>query len=211
MNDAGPGETLRALILDLGNVLVFHDNELLFSNFACAFSTDLATVRRQLDEELFARVNRGQLPGDTLRLAIQERLGTTLSQAAFEEVWSSHFTLNQPMIDAVSSLVGRVKLVLLSNTHDLHIKGLRPRVPLLERFDGLVLSYAEGLIKPEREIYRRAISVAGVPPDSCLFFDDIAAYVDGAQAAGLPARQFVDVTGFWAVLSEKKFPSQKSR
>lgn len=203
--------TLEALILDLGNVLVFHDNELLFSNFAREFQTDVANVRAHLDEEFFARVNRGQLPGDSLRLAAQERLGRTISQSRFESLWSSHFEVNQPMVDAVSELVGRVRLVLLSNTHDLHISGLRPRLPILERFDALVLSFAEGLIKPEREIYRRAIAAAKAPAEACVFFDDVQAYVDGANAAGLPAHQFVDVAGFRAVLSEKKFPSQKSR
>ena len=181
---------IDALILDLGNVLAFHDNTKLFREMASAFSTTPEAMKQRLDGGLWERVNRGQLPGDSLRLELNARLGGSLTSSQWFELWNCHFTLNTPMVRTVEQLVGTVRLVLLSNTHDQHVAFLRPQLPVLERFDGLVLSCSEGLIKPERAIYQRAIAVAGVPPGRAAFFDDIEAYATAATEAGLLGRVF---------------------
>ena len=135
---------LDAVILDLGNVLVFHDNERLFQQLAAAFGTTPAQMKLRLDDDTWQRCNTGRLPGDTLRAQLQKNLGGDVTPAAFNALWNCHFKINEPMVRRVESLVGKVKLCLLSNTHDLHFGHLRPQLPVLERFDGLVLSYQEG-------------------------------------------------------------------
>jgi HAD superfamily hydrolase (TIGR01509 family) len=117
-------------------------------------------------------------------------------------LWNCHFTVNQPMVKAVEALEGRFKRVLLSNTHDLHVRFLRERLPLLARFDGLVLSCEVGHVKPEPEIYRRALEVAQCAPREAAFFDDVSAYVEGARAVGIRARVFTTVERFEADLEE---------
>src|SRR4051812_43378609 len=119
--------SLDALILDLGNVLAWHDNDKLFAEMARAFGTTPPAMKERLDGGLWERVNRGQLPGDSLRLELVKRLGKEISAKEWFEVWNCHFTLNEPMISMVQFLVGQVKLVLLSNTHDQHIEYLRPK------------------------------------------------------------------------------------
>ena len=94
------------------------------------------------------------------------------------------------MVRLVERLVGKVRLVLLSNTHDLHVANLRPLLPVLEKFDALVFSCEVGHMKPEPEIYALAISAAKVPPSRAVFFDDVEAYVEGAKRAGLHAHVF---------------------
>lgn len=191
---------IQALILDLGNVLAFHDNVKLFGELARAFRTTGEEMKARLDGGLWDRVNRGQLPGDRLRQELVARLGYELSAPEWLELWSCHFTINEPMVAHVERLVGRVRLVLLSNTHDQHIDYLRPRLPVLSRFDGLVLSYEVGMVKPERGIYERAMAVAGVPPWRAAFFDDVERYAQAASDAGLHGRVFHSATEFPAQL-----------
>jgi putative hydrolase of the HAD superfamily len=100
------------------------------------------------------------------------------------------------MVRTVERLVGRVRLVLLSNTHDQHVAWLRPRLPVLERFDGVVLSYEVGAVKPERAIYERAVQVASVPPERAVFFDDVARYAEAAAQVGLHGRVFTTAPHF---------------
>lgn len=190
------GVMIDALILDLGNVLVFHDNELLFERMSAAFGVSREVLAARLDTELWARVNRGGLPGDALRVELRARLGRELDRERWLELWNCHFRVHHAMLEAIDALVGRVRLVLLSNTHDDHFGFLRPRLPVLERFDGLVLSYEEGLVKPERGIYERALAVAGVPASRAAFFDDVPGYVAAAEALGISARVFSDVPAF---------------
>jgi putative hydrolase of the HAD superfamily len=192
--------SLDALILDLGNVLAFHDNTKLFGELARAFHTTDEEMKARLDGGLWDRVNRGQLPGDALRQELVDRLGHSISPAEWLEVWNCHFSINDAMVAHVEKLVGRVRLVLLSNTHDQHVGFLRPRLPVLSRFDALVLSYEVGMVKPERGIYERATDVAGVPPWRAAFFDDVERYAVAASDSGLHGRVFHSAAEFPAQL-----------
>jgi glucose-1-phosphatase len=192
---------IDALILDLGNVLAFHDNEKLFDELAKAFGTTRNAMRERLDGGLWDRVNRGLLPGDALRRELVARLGREVSCDDWFSVWNCHFTLHDEMVRTVERLVGQVRLVLLSNTHDQHIAWLRPRLPVLERFDGLVLSYEVGHVKPEAAIYARALQLAGVPPGRAAFFDDVARYADAATAQGMHGRVFTTEPAFRSQLA----------
>ena len=187
---------IDALILDLGNVLVFHDNALLFEKMAQAFNTTAASMRARIEKDVWERTNTGRLPGDALRLELQKALGGEITPEHFVELWNCHFKLNTPMVKRVESLVGKLKLCLLSNTHDLHFEPLRPQLPVLEKFDARVLSYEEGLMKPAPELYRTALKRLGVAPERAAFFDDIQSYADGATAIGIHGRLFTDVETF---------------
>jgi len=187
---------IDAVILDLGNVLAFHDNERLFANMASGFRTTAEAMRERLDGGLWDQVNRGQLPGERLISELNTRLGTQMSLARWLPIWNSHFTLNAPMVELVERLHGRVKLVLLSNTHDQHVAYLRPLLPVLEKFDGLVLSYEVGAVKPERAIYERALAVAGTAPERTVFFDDVTRYAEAAAQVGIHGRVFTTHDAF---------------
>lgn len=186
---------IDALILDLGNVLAFHDNERLFAEFARVFDASRDVTHHRLGD-MWDRVNRGGLPGDALRLEINSRMGGALSASDWHALWNCHFTLYEEMIREVEALVGRIPLVLLSNTHDHHISFLRPQLPVLERFDALVLSYELGHVKPEPEIYLEAVKRAGVPANRAAFFDDVKRYADAATSLGLHGRVFTTVDAF---------------
>jgi HAD superfamily hydrolase (TIGR01509 family) len=182
---------IDAVLFDLGNVLAFHDNEKLFRELAQTFRTTPAEMTKRLDGSgVWARANTGHLRGDALRQELSARFHHAPTREQFERAWSSHFSLNVPMVRLVESLVGRVKLVLLSNTHDLHVAHLRPQLPVLARFDALILSCEVGHMKPQPEIYRLALEAAGTAAERAVFFDDVQAYVDAAKAVGLHAHVF---------------------
>ncbi|GMU58597.1 MAG: hypothetical protein AMXMBFR34_03600 [Myxococcaceae bacterium] len=193
---------IDALILDLGNVLAFHDNEKLFEAMAKAFRTSRKDLRVRLEGGLWDRVNRGQLPGDALRQELVARLGQEVSPDDWLALWNCHFTIHDEMARVVEGLVGKTRLVLLSNTHDQHVAWLRPRLPVLEKFDALVLSCEVGAVKPERAIYQRAVDAAQVPAHRAVFFDDVARYAEAAIEAGLQGRVFTTVPHFLDDLRE---------
>lgn len=176
---------IQAVIFDLGNVLVFHDNELLFRRMAARAGCTVEALRERVEGELWERINRGQLMGDAIRKEICQRLGAEIPADEFFELFSCHFTPNHEVFPYIERLAGRVKLLLLSNTNDLHARYLLPRLPLLSRFDALLLSHELGLVKPEPEIFLRALEVAGTRPEATAFFDDLPEFVEAARRLGI--------------------------
>jgi putative hydrolase of the HAD superfamily len=58
---------------------------------------------------------------------------------------------------------------------------------LEEIFDDAVISAEVRMHKPEPEIYRLAAERLGVPPEACLFIDDLRENCEGAEAVGMTA------------------------
>jgi glucose-1-phosphatase len=194
--------TLDAVLLDLGNVLVWHDNAVLLRRFGERGGTTAEALRQALPLDLWDRLNRGVVDEDGLRAEMSRALGVTLARDEFLEMWSCHFTVHQAVLPLVESLVGRVRLVLVSNTNEPHIRWVRARLPLLARFDGLVLSHEVGLAKPDAAIFREALARARAAPDRAAFFDDLPEYVDAANRLGIHGRVFTTAERFRAQLAE---------
>jgi epoxide hydrolase-like predicted phosphatase len=60
-----------------------------------------------------------------------------------------------------------------------------PRADFPGLFDTVVLSGEVGMRKPEEAIFRHAAQTLGLPPDECVFVDDMPANVAAAQALGM--------------------------
>ena len=60
-----------------------------------------------------------------------------------------------------------------------------PRDLFPELFDAWVISAEVGMRKPEERIFAFAADKIGLPPEQCVFIDDIAANVDAAEALGM--------------------------
>jgi putative hydrolase of the HAD superfamily len=186
---------LQAVFLDFGNVLVFHDDHVLPERLSALGGKSPQEVRAAL-KPLWDRVHRGQLAGDDLRRAVAEAAGAALDQARFDELWTCYFRVHDEVLPLVSALCDRMPVFLLSNTNAAHFDRLRPRVPVLERFAGYVLSHELGVVKPEPAIFQAALRRAGVPADRTAFFDDVAQYVEAAARLGIHGRVFTDAASF---------------
>jgi putative hydrolase of the HAD superfamily len=191
---------VKAVLLDLGNVLAFHDNALLFTRLGARAGLTGPQVAQRLTGAGWTAANRGHLDAEGIRQDVCRALGVDLPMAEFAPLWSSHFTLHHQVLPRVEGLVGRVRLGLVSNTNALHAAYLRPLLPLLQRFDAVVMSCEVGHVKPEPEIFQRALERTGCAPDEAAFFDDLAEFVEAANALGLHGRLFTTAEAFDAQL-----------
>ncbi|NBD13781.1 MULTISPECIES: HAD family phosphatase [Corallococcus] len=191
---------VKAVLLDLGNVLVFHDNALLFARLAARAGLEPPEAARRLTGAGWTAANRGLLDAEGIRRDVCGALGVDLPMEEFAPLWSSHFTVHDAVLPRVEGLQGRVKRVLVSNTNALHVAYVKPLLPLLQRFDALVLSCEVGHVKPEPAIYRLALEKAGCAPEEAAFFDDLPEFVDAARALGLRGFVFTDAPAFDAQL-----------
>lgn len=193
---------IEAVFLDLGNVLVFHDNELLLDRLVAHGDRDAATVRAAL-KPLWEPCHRGTLDGEALRSAVLGAANAAdIDEETFFALWNCHFRVHEEVLPMVEALTRRVKVLLLSNTNERHLRWVRPRLPLLETFHHLVVSYELGVAKPDAAIFHEAVRRAGVAADACAYFDDIEEYVDAACALGIHGRVFTTDARFRQQLGE---------
>lgn len=183
---------IRALLFDMGNVLIPFDIHRGYGALAAHSGLPAAEVADRIRESgLYNLYESGQLETDEFLDRFSQLLGLRLSLAEFREVWNSIFLPETATSEElIRQLKERYRLVLLSNTNELHYGWLRERYPILDHFDDYTLSYEEKAMKPDERIYRAAVSKAGFAPAECFFTDDIERYVEAARGFGIDAETF---------------------
>ena len=83
------------------------------------------------------------------------------------------FTPIDPMVELHRSLrEARIATYIFSNTNDLAISHIRKNFPFFNNFDGYILSYEVGAMKPDAKIYEALERMAGKRGPDVLYLDD---------------------------------------
>jgi glucose-1-phosphatase len=194
---------IRALVSDLGNVLLHFDHGIISRRLAEYWpGVEWTEDRQSLFRASVRSFEEGALTNEEFTARITGVMGVqAVTEEEFRPLWSDIFWCNQELLQLFTAARERLVLVLLSNTNPLHIAWARERFPeVFDLFDDHVFSYEVGMAKPDPAIYHEAMRRAGVPAGETLYFDDIAAYVDIASSLGMHAYQFVSVEGVREVL-----------
>ena len=90
----------------------------------------------------------------------------------------------------IPKLKRKYRLILLSNTDELHYSYIKKEFPVLDYFDGFVLSHKVGMRKPNPLIFLKSIKKSKTMPWNCIYFDDIPEFVIMARLLGIRAHQY---------------------
>jgi putative hydrolase of the HAD superfamily len=94
------------------------------------------------------------------------------------------------MFDAVAEIRRQgVRTCLVSNSWGVSVY---PRDLIASVFDGVVISEEVGMRKPNLDIFLHAAATIGVAPGDCVFVDDTAGHLAGAEAAGMAVVHHTD-------------------
>jgi putative hydrolase of the HAD superfamily len=116
-----------------------------------------------------------------VRALWQLRCDEDFLAAAFVDI----FWPNEAVCALIPRLKPRYKLLLGSNTNELHARHFRRQfADTLRHFDALVLSHEIKARKPAAAFFAHCQRLAGCSPKQCLFIDDLPANVAGARACG---------------------------
>lgn len=161
-------------LYDIGRVLLDFDFE---SSLARLLPADCPDPAERLNRLLVRKddFEAGAIAPDDFAGWALEVLGSDASPAEFRHAWQQIFTPNRPMWDCVRSLAesGKHRLILFSNTNAIHCPWLFSAWPEFSLFDGAVLSFETGFIKPHPEIYQAAVDAHALDPASTLYIDDL--------------------------------------
>ncbi|HEY7329824.1 MAG TPA: HAD family phosphatase [Gemmataceae bacterium] len=178
---------IKTIVFDFGNVLGFFSHRKAAEQLAqfSPLSADDILDRYLLDRELEDEFESGRMRLPEFRARVRQGCHVTCSDAELDWAIADMFTPNDDVCSLVPALKPRYRLVLLSNTNELHALHFRRQfADTLAHFDSLVLSHEVGLRKPCPDIYAHCHSIAGSTPRQCLFIDDLQANVEAARACG---------------------------
>jgi putative hydrolase of the HAD superfamily len=191
------------LILDVGGVLVRHDNGLLYDRLA-ARCADPFAVRPLLPAAVHDEViGCGRMTAADLHGRLVIEYGLAATYEAFLVLWSSHFSEEPDMEPVVSALASRYRVVLFSNTNAAHWAHVTAYYPLLAAAHRAYLSHELGLVKPDPAAFRRVLELEDRRPDEAIFVDDRVENVVAARALGMAGIVFTGATSFRVSLAEQ--------
>jgi putative hydrolase of the HAD superfamily len=177
---------MKAVIFDLGNVLIHYDHRSTCTGLAAVSQVDAHTIS-QLLTEVGQDAGLGKIDLNDLHIFLQERAGATPDLDAFWMALCAGMARNDAALAYAAKLQERpgVAVAVISNTNDGHVLWLDEHAPELAEFDLVMMSNEVGLHKPDPEIYRLALELLDLSPAQALFIDDLPANVAGAQALGM--------------------------
>ena len=121
---------------------------------------------------------------------MSERLRIDISYEDFLKVWSGLLSANKEIVPLVSRLKEDHRLVLASNTDQIHFTYSKQHFDVLQYIDPNFLSYEMGLLKPDPAFFRHVLQSLEATPGECVFIDDVAENVESARSLGITAVQF---------------------
>jgi putative hydrolase of the HAD superfamily len=193
----------EALILDFGGVLYAIDYDAPVRAFAALGATDFAALYHKASQTpLMDALETGHLPPADFLLALQAYCapGTTLH--AVESAWNSILLGLQPWTRTLlPKLAQSYRLFLFSNTNALHTEAFLSQLRttgdwdlFTTHFEAIHFSHELGLRKPDTTAFTHLCRLHHLDLARTTFVDDSPQHVAGAQAAGLRALWFQDLT-----------------
>jgi HAD superfamily hydrolase (TIGR01509 family) len=175
-----------AVVFDLGKVLVDFDWSIAAKKIAARSSMPPENFHEYLaTSPLLWQYECGQLARAEFFAAIRAATGFQGTAAEFNGYFAEIFTEIAPMIALNTELRQRgFNTYILSNTNDLAIEHVRRDFPFFENFDGYILSYEVGAMKPDAKIYEALESMAGRRGADLIYIDDRAENIEAAKARG---------------------------
>jgi HAD superfamily hydrolase (TIGR01509 family) len=161
---------LKAVLFDLMGVLLFLRGDYAGDKTVDAVDNMIGGV---VDDDAFrnAAITALQIDAEEFERVLSRIPG---KYEAFPPLWK-----------LLPDLRKKYKLGIVNNGTRLTFPYFDAVLKMSEKFDVILSSGAEGVRKPDPEIYLRASRRLGVEPECCLFLDDSEANISGAEQAGM--------------------------
>jgi HAD superfamily hydrolase (TIGR01509 family) len=199
-----PPDQIQALIFDLFGVLIAFDDRLVYDRIAqrCAQPSTAAEHLRDLVSKPDLICGRMTLRQLHARLVRDLAMNASLDE--FEAIWLAPYSEPMPgMRELLRQLSRQCRLVLLSNVDRYYWSTIEASLPELRDFDAKVLSFEQGVAKPDALAFERAVAASGVPVDQCYFVDDKPENMAAAAAIGLAGHTFQSCRALKVALRER--------
>ena len=184
-------DVLPLLIVDYGNVLYDIDFDLTLTALRALPGYNGKPIKFGVDDqdEIFFKVDRGELSPAEFRNALRAHYGFTCSDDELNSAWCA--ILKAPYTHATDTLTELrtsypgSRMVMLSNISEPHIAHAEPRSPFLDQFDAIYYSCRIGLRKPDPRAFEYVLQEERTKAADAILFDDSVVNCEAARGLGM--------------------------
>jgi len=183
---------IKAIFFDLHEVVTHGDFLGIYKNFAERVGIPLEMVVNYHDENI-----RGLLTGAVTSEQMHSvfGLGDRFTVEEMMQIWEEEtvkiMTMDPQMILLLKSLRETYTLVALTNLTEQRYRA-DITMGLYDYFDHAILSFKEGVKKPDPAFFSQALSLSKVKSEEVLFIDDQLKNTEAAESLGIKSIQFTD-------------------
>ena len=182
---------IRAVIFDMGNVLLHYDATRACKRFAKVCGTSFLKLWLHFFTSPVEKAyTRGEISSREFYNHSLKIFKTHVRYEDFKKYWNEIFWVNEGMEKILIRLKKRYSLYVISNTNDLHYEYICREFPILKHFKQLFPSHQVGARKPDAKIYVRVLKKIKFKPEETVFVDDVPKFVRGARKVGMHALRF---------------------
>jgi 2-haloacid dehalogenase len=202
--------TPSTVVFDIGNVLVSWDPRNLYRALFGGREEEMEWFLANVCSNAWnLEQDRGRSFAEATELLLREHpeeLHPFIR--AYDERWHDMLAGDIPeTVEILERLAAaRTPLYAITNWNQDKFRQARELFPFLSRFDGIIVSGDERLIKPDPAIFGLLFSRYGLKPEDCVFIDDSLKNVRGAEAAGMHAIHFTGAAELAHDLRQLGFP-----
>ncbi len=189
---------IKAIFFDLGNVLVSFSHQKMLERLA-----NLSKLPEKQIEKLFLLTGigkdyeNGSLTTRQVFELFSKKSPEKLHYPQFVQAACEIFSPITQTVELLPKLKQKgLKLFLLSNTSKIHFQFIKENYSFLHYLDGTILSFEEGVSKPNRAIYQKALERANLESFECYFVDDQEDNIFAAKSVGLHCHHFTSPDSF---------------
>jgi FMN phosphatase YigB (HAD superfamily) len=176
----------EVVVFDLGKVLVDFDYTRAARRIAAQGTLPGEQVQEIIDHSpLLVRFETGAINRHQFFAEVCRVTGFRGTLEEFARFFADIFTPIEPMVQLHARLRQRhVPTFIFSNTNDLAVGHIRSSFPFFSQFEGYVLSYEHGFMKPHVGLYEVLERVTGRKGPQILYLDDRLENVQAGAARG---------------------------
>ncbi len=186
MTHLDSGQAVRAVIFDLGKVLLDFDYTRAAQALAPHSHLTPVEFKRVVDQSpLLHQFESGRLNNEEFYREVCQMTGYRGGFDAFASAFGDIFDEIEPMITLQSELRrDGIPTWIFSNTNDLAVGHIRRRFPFFSDFDGYILSHEIRAMKPLPASYESVEQQTGLRGAELLYLDDRLENIEGARTRG---------------------------
>ena len=190
MIDTSLFSSIDNIIFDLGGVLYGVDYiavEQALSALQDSTAGDVPVYSRFTQPDCVTLYETGRLSNPEFREAMRQAFSIQADDDTLDTAWCAILTgVYEGRVQLLEQLRSRYRIVLLSNTNDIHLRAVRNECPeLLDVFEQCFYSHEMKLRKPEPAIFEQVIATMGFLPERTLLLVDSLQHLRTAETLGI--------------------------